>query len=109
MKVLYNRFIPIRGFVALNFFGIILVRKEYEGKLTEEVIRHEMIHTAQMKELWYVGFYVLYILEWLYKVITIRDFKKAYRRISFEQEAYLFQGTFHYVSQRSKMTWTKFL
>ena len=42
-------------------------------------------HTAQMKEMLYIFFYLWYVVEWI-----IRLFMKgnAYRNISFEREAY---------------------
>lgn len=45
MKILYNNIIPLKGFQALNLFGVILARKEY-GELSEITINHEAIHTA---------------------------------------------------------------
>ena len=84
MKIIYNNFIPFKGFAAINLFGVLFVR---EGvKITEEMINHEKIHTAQMKEMLYIFFYLWYVIEWV-----IRLFKKgdAYRNISFEKEAYI--------------------
>ena len=65
MKIVYNKFIPFKGFCAINLFGIIFARKGC--KVTPRTINHEKIHTAQMRELGYIGFYVLYFLEWLRK------------------------------------------
>lgn len=48
MKIVRNHFIPFKGFMAVNLFGILFVRKEAE--LTSTVINHEYIHTAQMKD-----------------------------------------------------------
>lgn len=90
MKVIYNRLIPFKGFTAINIFGICFMRSEYkklEGTPQfKNTLRHESIHTAQMKELGYIGFYIIYILEWLYRLIMIGG-KDAYRTISFEVEA----------------------
>ena len=84
-KVVYNNVIPFKGFIAINLFGVIFARKEYEpiGKST---IQHEQIHSAQQKELLYVGFYLIYFLEWIYRLIF--HTKTAYRGISFEVVAY---------------------
>lgn len=30
MKIIYNKLIPFKGFIAINLFGIIFVRKEYK-------------------------------------------------------------------------------
>ena len=90
MKVIYNKIIPVKGFMAINLFGIIFARKEYRpiGKTT---CRHEAIHTAQQKEWLYLGFFILYFFEWIFK---------GYRRISFEVEAYDNQNVPDYLSLR---------
>ena len=96
MKVIYNRVIPFQGFSAINLFGVLFARKEYEP-LSARTIRHEAIHTAQMKELGYIGFYIIYLLEWLYRLVTT---KNAYRSISFEREAYANQANKNYLKTR---------
>ena len=96
MKIIYNKFIPFKGFRAINLFGVILARK---GKvITPRTINHEKIHTAQMRELLYVGFYVAYLCEWIYRLIV--DTKRAYRTISFEVEAYEHQCDYSYLENR---------
>lgn len=44
MKIIYNRFIPPKGFVLFNFFGVIFARKETEGRISKSDLRHEEIH-----------------------------------------------------------------
>lgn len=80
-----NGFIPFRGFIAVNLFGVLFVRREYKDKLTDRIIGHEKIHTAQMKEMFYIFFYVWYVVEWFVKLFKYG--KDAYRNISFEREA----------------------
>ena len=67
MKILYNPYLPFRGYAAINLFGIILAREECKP-LSRVTLNHEAIHTAQMKELLYVGFYLWYIIEWFIKL-----------------------------------------
>lgn len=100
MKIIYNNFIPFPGFTAINLFGVIFARKWQDRELSEIAIQHEMIHTAQMKELWYVGFYLIYFLEWIYRLIF--HIKSAYRGISFEVEAYANQGYRNYTDYRKR-------
>lgn len=66
MKIVRNNFIPFNGFKAINLFGILFVRNE--AKLTSTVINHEYIHTAQMKELLYLFFYLWYLVEWIVRL-----------------------------------------
>lgn len=96
MKIIYNKFIPFKGFLAMNLFGILFVRGT-ERDINDVVLNHERIHTAQMKELGYILFYIIYLLEWV-----VRLFKKgnAYRNISFEREAYEHETDLNYLSTR---------
>lgn len=97
MKIIRNRFIPFKGFTAINLFGVLFARPE--ANISETVINHEKIHTAQMKELGYVFFYILYLLEWLYQLSKPGN---AYRNISFEREAYTYQGYNYYLTVRKR-------
>lgn len=104
MKVIYNKIIPFQGFSAINLFGVLFARKEYEP-LSARTIRHEAIHTAQMKELGYISFYIIYLLEWLYRLVTT---KNACRNISFEREAYANQANKNYLkTRRAFAQWRK--
>ena len=62
-----------------------------------------------MQETLYIFFYLWYIIEWLIKLAIIRDTRKAYRAISFEREAYLFQVIPNYLEERKHYCWLKHL
>lgn len=104
MKIIYSNIIPFRGFKAINLFGILFVRKGC--KMSDTDINHEAIHTAQMKEMGYVFFYLWYLIEWV-----VRLFKKgnAYHSISFEREAYDNQSWLIYPSVRIPFAWIDYL
>ena len=91
MKIIKNSIIPFKGYKAINLFGILFVRKEYE--LSKVDLNHEAIHTKQMKELLFVFFYIIYFLEWIVRLFINTN---AYRSISFEKEAYKHQNNFEY-------------
>ena len=95
MKIIENTLIPFRGFLAVNLFGVIFVRKG--TTLFKMDLNHELIHTKQMKELGYVFFYILYLLEWLVRLCMPGN---AYRNISFEKEAYKHQTDYNYPQNR---------
>ena len=69
-KVIYNSIIPLKGVKAINLFGVIFVRGN--SKIDEVTINHERIHTAQMKELLYIPFYLFYVIEWLISLNIIK-------------------------------------
>lgn len=97
MKIIYNKIIPFgKNLYAINLFGVLFAK----GPCNRFVINHEEIHTAQMKELLYAAFYILYILEWLFRLAQYRSPMKAYSNISFEREAYAMQGDLSYLAHR---------
>lgn len=101
MKIVYNKYIPIKGFGAINLFGIIFARKDY-GELSPTDINHEKIHSYQMKELWIIPFYIIYILEWVIRLIQYKKLITAYYNISFEKEAYRQMNNHNYLQNRKR-------
>lgn len=104
MKIIRNNIIPFKGFTAINLFGILFVRGN--ANIDAKTINHEEIHTAQIKEMLYIFFYIWYFIEWI-----IRLFCKgsAYRNISFEQEAYSNESDTSYLINRKKYSWLKYI
>lgn len=104
MKIIYNKFIPFKGFLAMNIFGILFVRGT-EQNINDVVLNHERIHTAQMKELWYLPFYIIYLLEWVVRLFMRGN---AYRNLSFEREAYGNEKNLGYLATRRRWAmWRK--
>lgn len=90
MKIIYNKILPVKGFSAINLCGVVFARRECKP-LSDSTINHEAIHTAQQREWLYIGFFILYFFEWIFK---------GYRGISFEKEAYQYQGVESYLRDR---------
>lgn len=125
MKVIYNKFIPFKGFYAITIIKWIFVRKEYKyldgSNIYNKMINHESIHEQQILDFtpkafpsWLrytigsICFYLLYGLEWLFKLISCLITKKsAYRSLCAEQEAYENERNFDYIKNRSKLSWLK--
>ena len=106
MKVTYNRLIPFRGFAAINLFGHVFARREY-APVSDRTLRHEAIHTEQMRETGYVGFYLIYVAEWLYQWVRLRSAKQAYYAVRFEREAYAHQDELDYPTYRRRYAWRR--
>lgn len=105
MKIIYNNIIPFGKFDAINLFGVLFVKKSAKP-LSQEDINHEAIHTTQMKELGYIGFYLIYFFEWIYRLVTPPI--TAYKDISFEIEAYANESNPNYLDSRKKYAqWRK--
>ena len=107
MKIIRNNLIPPKGFIAINLFGVLFVRGN--KPLSQQTVVHEQIHTKQMQEMLYVFFFLWYVLEWLIRLLVIRNPHKAYRAISFEQEARVYQQYPAYPYNRPHYSWTKYL
>ena len=125
MKVIYNKFIPIKGFYAITIIKWIFVRDKYKYLngtfIYDKMINHESIHEQQILDFtpeafpsWLrytigsICFYPLYVLEWLLKLIPCLITKKnAYRSLCAEQEAYKNERNFNYTKNRPKLAWLK--
>lgn len=103
MKIIRNNILPFKGFSAINLFGVLFVRKN--ARLGEKTLNHERIHTAQWRELWYVGFLLWYLVEWIVRLPK----GNAYRNISFEREAYANDDNFTYLETRRRFAFVKYM
>lgn len=102
MKIIRQNILPPKRFLAINLFGLLFCKKD--AKINDVIVNHESIHTAQMKEMLYIPFYLWYVTEWLVKLL----FKgNAYRNISFEREAYDNQYNLNYLKERKRYNWIK--
>ena len=92
--VIYTRLF-IGNFNGLALYPFIFIHPEKQGEYT---LNHELIHIEQQKELWLIGFAILY----LYFNIT-----RGYWDNPFEQEARAFEGQDGYLKEglRQKFDW----
>lgn len=104
MNVIPNNLIPFPGFDAVNICGLVFVRRKEWETMPEKVrgwlLQHEAIHTAQLLELGVIPFYIIYLAEWLWRLLT--DPRHAYLGISFEREAYSHEMDPDYLNNRQK-------
>jgi len=108
MKIIYNKLIPFKGFVAMTVWPFIFIRSECRDYVERypQVINHEEIHGAQQKELLLIFFYICYLAEWIYRLIFHP--KTAYKGISFEREAYEHEREYDYLDRRKPFAmWRK--
>ena len=106
MRIIQNRLIPFgKHFYAINLFGVVFAK--YQLSRSEQC--HEYIHTLQQRELLFLGFYILYVAEWLVRLIQFRSPTKAYQHISFEREAYANMDNPNYTNRRKMFAWTNYM
>lgn len=109
MRVVRNTLLPIgKKFGAINLFGVLFIKRGV--RVTPGLVNHEKIHTYQMRELFYIGFYLLYVGEWLLRLVCNRGNSfRAYEEISFEKEAYKKQDNPDYLKKRRRFAqWRKY-
>ena len=104
--VVENSVLPPKGFAAINL-GLVFARDIRD--MTDNVTRHEAIHTMQMREMLYIFHFLLYGLEYLVKLCICLNADKAYRSISMEQEAYNNSGNLQYGGERRMYGFGKYI
>ena len=129
MIIIRNNLIPFSGYKAITLWPFIFVRRS--AWYSNDTDRHERIHGRQQLEMLIIGmvlaavltavgcgwwsllalpmFYLWYGLEYLIRLATTRDTKRAYRTISFEQEANANERDEQYLQHRRLYAWLKYV
>ena len=94
-------------FSAVTIYPFIFVRHD-KYKLDNILVNHEKIHIQQQKELLWIGFFVLYFIEYLVKLSYYRNSFLTYKSISFEREAYVNEKDLKYLSTRKRFASFKY-
>ena len=83
--------LPAIGFraVAQTWGEVVLVVK---GSRTTRIEAHESAHVAQYRRYTSLGFWLLYVFQWLRGLVMHRDLFKAYRAIGLEEEARAYEA-----------------
>jgi len=89
---------------AITLWPFIIIRDEGD----EKTINHEKIHIRQQSELWVIGFYIMYLIDWIRGLKIYGDPVAAYVWTRFEQEAYDNQGDLEYLTYREKFAWKNY-
>lgn len=105
LPVILSKFAPIEIY-AITLGPWIFCR----GELSEKTKRHETIHYLQYRELWFIGFIVVYLFDYLWAAIIKRKgfTRNAYLSIRFEQEAWNCDEIEDYLENREKFAWLNY-
>lgn len=129
MKIIRNKYLPVKGFMCMNILGFLFVREEVV--LDDKIINHEAIHTVQQYEIlalsaiaaliasniyaswWYLLIVLampiaLYILAWLVALI-LPPYDSAYKDSPFEREAYANEHDPLYLAKRPWLAWVMYI
>lgn len=133
MIKIYNNILPFSGYKMTTLWPLLFIRKKaYEKGLIRPVdMTHEEIHGCQQREMLLSGvvlaailacvgcgwwsllalplFLYWYGIEWLVRAIIYGSTDRAYRSISFEQEAYFNQRDDSYIASRTLFAFLKYL
>lgn len=97
--------VPYLHASAMTLWFIVL----YKGGISERTKRHETIHLRQYNELLVLGFWLVYLWDFLVAFALVdHTFWGAYRRIRLEQEAYAFDSDEEYLETRRHYAWWDF-
>lgn len=72
------------------------------------IVRHELIHLEQYKDLWIIGMPFVAIWDFTKGYIKYKDCMEAYRRCRIEQEAYTNQSDPDYIKNRKRFAWLNY-
>lgn len=106
--ILISKYLVPKGYTGLTIYPFVFL-KYHRLKTDIVLINHERIHLQQQLELLVVPFYLLYLVEFLIRLVQYRGWKKAYRNISFERECYLNESNFDYLKTRKRWTFLKYI
>jgi len=125
MIIIRNNLIPFPGYKAITLWPFVFVRKN--AWYSNDTDRHERIHGRQQLEMLLIGmvlaafgcgwwsllalpvFYLWYGLEYIIRLCITRDHDRAYRSISFEQEAYAHERDADYLKHRRLYAWLRYV
>ena len=98
---------PLARWKMLLLWRWLLVRPGYG--LSQQVYTHEGIHLCQMREMTAAGFYLWYAVEYAVKLVAAMSWERAYRSVSFEQEAYGNEGDVTWCDARPRRYWKQYV
>ena len=136
-KIRYNSWIARRflweGYDTITLAAWVCTKCKSKEEMPQSTRNHECTHARQWVEcmlasgviIWalvlftnisawwfclaFGMFYILYVLEYLIKLIRYRDFSKAYENISFEREAYGCEHDNNYLENGDYFEWVKYI
>ncbi len=101
--ILISKYIVPRGYIGITIFPFMFLKyKALKGNRV--LVNHEKIHLRQQLELLIILFFIIYGVEFLIRLIQYRNWKLAYRNISFEREAY--KNELHLDFLKSRRIWS---
>ncbi len=97
-----------KGYLGMTIFPFMILKtKNLKGDAV--LINHEKIHLKQQLELLILPFFIVYVFEFLWRLIQYKNWDLAYRNISFEREAYAKEKDLEYLKTRPSYNVVKYI
>ena len=106
--ILVSKYLVPNGYYGITIFPFIFLKYQYL-KSNQVFINHEEIHKRQQLEMLVIPFYIFYGLEFLIRLIYFRQWRLAYKNISFEREAYSQEKNLEFLRHRPFWNFLKYL
>lgn len=106
--VFVSKYLVPRGYLGITLFPFVFL-KSIDLMQNKALINHEKIHLKQQLELLILPFYIVYSIEFLIRYINYKDWRKAYRNISFEREAFCNEHDMDYLKSRRFWQFLKYI
>lgn len=108
MILIVNKYLLSNKFRGISLWPFVIIRDKKDAR-DLVLLNHERIHLKQQLELFIIPFYGWYLTEFIIRYFQNRDFKRAYRNISFEREAYANENNLKYCILRKRWNFTEYL
>ncbi|MDP5157048.1 MAG: hypothetical protein NWQ07_00545 [Flaviramulus sp.] len=106
--IFISKYLVPNGYAGLTIFPFVFLKSKHL-KMNKVLLNHEKIHLKQQLQLLVLPFYIIYVLEFLFRFFQYRNWHRAYINISFEQEAYTNKNDFEYLNNRPFWAFLKYL
>ena len=106
--IVVSKYLVPKGYSGLTFFPFVFLKRKdlcYDAVL----LNHERIHLKQQLELLILPFYIIYLIEFLVRLMLYKNWDLAYKNISFEREAYKHESQIEYLLNRPFWSFLKYL
>lgn len=87
------------GAITLGF--VVIAR----GEMDEKLRNHETIHYQQYLDLFFIGFWFVYLWDWFIGLLIHKQGNISYYCIRAEQEAYVNDSNLEYLATRKRWAW----
>ncbi len=98
INIINHKLVP-DGYSALTCAPFIFYKSK-KAMNNKRIVNHENIHIRQQVETLWIGFLLIYLLNYVINLFILKQHKRAYKRICFENECYKNMRNLEYLKKR---------